>query len=191
MTAPLPTAATELLSEWLPPDDSPARPLMTLSTIGLDGYPDARSVLLSAWGPSGFALHTDSRSRKAVELAETPRAALTMVWPELKRQLVIQGDVTVDGPGERALAYARRSRYLQLLAWLNDPAYAVSPEPSRVAGWAQFDRAHPQLDAPPTWIGYRVAPVRVTFWHGREDAASRRIEYALVDGSWTESVLPG
>lgn len=191
MSAALPAPALALLQEWLPSNESPARPLMTLSTIGLDGYPDARSVLLSEWDEDGFFLHTDARSRKALQLGAEPRAALTLVWPELKRQLVVHGDAAPASADEETWAYGHRSRYLQLLAWLNDPAFAALPEPERVARWASFDAANPALSAPDTWQGFRVAPVRLTFWEGRDDAASRRREFALVSSTWQESLLPG
>ncbi|WP_378147192.1 pyridoxal 5'-phosphate synthase [Cnuibacter sp. UC19_7] len=191
MSPALPASAIALLEEWLPANSSPARPLMTLSTIGLDGYPDARTVLLSEWDESGFFLHTDSRSRKAQQLDADPRASLTLVWPEHKRQLVMQGDASPASADEQTRAYRHRSRYLQLLAWLNDPAFAALPEPDRVARWAAFDAANPSLSAPDTWRGYRVAPVRLTFWEGRDDAASRRREFTLASSGWQESLLPG
>ncbi|QKS22227.1 pyridoxamine 5'-phosphate oxidase family protein, partial [Curtobacterium sp. Csp1] len=66
---------------------------MTLSTVGLDGYPDARTVLLSRFDGERLHFHTDARSRKAAELAALARAAVTLVWPEVARQLVVVGDV--------------------------------------------------------------------------------------------------
>ena len=188
----LPVSAAELLTEWLPSNDDPVRPLMTLGTIDPSGYPDARSVLLSEYDNDGFYFHTDSRSRKVGEVTANPRAVLTLVWPG--RQLVVQGDVSPASAEELDRAYAHRSRYLQLLAWLNTPELAALEHEERLARWAAFAAEHPEgtLSAPETWAGFVVKPVRLTFWHGDPDTASRRLEFALTpSGEWTESILPG
>ncbi|MDO9397318.1 MAG: pyridoxamine 5'-phosphate oxidase family protein [Herbiconiux sp.] len=190
---PVETAGSpaELLASWLPANDDPLRPLMTLSTVSASGYPDARSVLLSEYDAAGLSFHTDSRSRKAADLTANPRVALTLVWPG--RQLVVQGDAAPVGAEERARAYAQRSRYLQLLAWLNTPELATLPLPERRARWAAFAAEHPEgsLTPPPTWVGYRVRPVRLTFWEGDAEAASRRTEFTRRGDDWSAAVLAG
>jgi pyridoxamine 5'-phosphate oxidase len=180
-----------LLAAWLPSNDDPARPLMTLSTGTSSGYPDARTVLLSEFDERGFFFHTDSRSRKVADVTGDPRAALTLVWPG--RQLVVQGDVSRADDAEELWAFRHRSRYLQLLAWLNTLEFAALPEGERLAGWAEFDAAHPEgtLDPPPTWAGFVVRPLRLTFWEGHLDTASRRTEFARTPASWERTLLPG
>ncbi|MGD8167690.1 pyridoxine/pyridoxamine 5'-phosphate oxidase [Herbiconiux sp. P16] len=183
-----------LLAAWLPANDDPARPLMTLSTGTSSGYPDARTVLLSEYDERGFFFHTDSRSRKVADVTGDPRVALTLVWPG--RQLVAQGDVSRADDAEELWAYRHRSRYLQLLAWLNTPEFAALPLDVRLARWAEFDAAHPEgsLDPPPTWAGFVVRPVRLTFWEGRPDTASRRTEFRRTPASpvsWRRALLPG
>lgn len=180
-----------LLAAWLPANDDPARPLMTLSTGSSSGYPDARTVLLSEYDDRGFFFHTDSRSRKVADVTGDPRAALTLVWPG--RQLVVQGDVMRADAAEEAWAYEHRSRYLQLLAWLNTPEFAALPLDERLARWADFDDEHPEgtLDAPATWAGFVVRPVRLTFWEGRPDTASHRTEFRRAGDAWSRALLPG
>ncbi|WP_291049897.1 pyridoxamine 5'-phosphate oxidase family protein [Herbiconiux sp.] len=183
-----------ILPDWLPRNDDPVRPTMTLSTLGVDGYPDARTVLLSEYDESGFFFHTDSRSRKIVGTA-SPRAALTLLGPG--RQLVIQGDASIAPAEEAERVYARRSRYLQILAWLNTPEFAALPLAERIARWAAFDAEHPEgtLTPPDTWVGYRVTPIRLTFWEGRPDTAGRRTEFTRPEATpgapWTRTLLPG
>ncbi|MGA1837280.1 pyridoxamine 5'-phosphate oxidase family protein [Herbiconiux sp. 11R-BC] len=179
----------ELLTAWLPANDDPVRPLMTLSTVSASGYPDARTVLLSEFDDSGFYFHTDSRSRKVADVTANPRVALTVIWPG--RQLVVQGDATRAPQEERSWAYEHRSRYLQVLAWLNTPEFAALPLERRLAEWAEFSDAHPHPAPPVTWDGFVVRPVRLTFWEGNPDTASRRTEFQRTPSGWSTAILAG
>ncbi|GLK18087.1 pyridoxine/pyridoxamine 5'-phosphate oxidase [Herbiconiux flava] len=180
----------ELLSVWLPSNDDPVRPLMTLSTVSSSGYPDARTVLLSEYDDTGLYFHTDSRSRKVADVTANPRVALTLLWPG--RQLVVQGDASRSSAEEQAWAYEHRSRYLQQLSWLNTASFAALDGAARLSQWAEFGHEHPSLTPPPTWTGFVVRPVRLTFWEGDPDTASRRTEYRRdADGAWTASLLAG
>lgn len=176
-----------LLDEWLPGNSSVDRPQMILSTVN-DGVPDARTVLLTEFDDTGLYFHTDSRSRKVADIAANPAVALTFLWPNFTRQLVVQGTASVAPADEQASAFARRSPYLKQLAWQNSPEFAQLPLGSRVAEWASFDVP---AEPPATWTGFVVAPTRLTFWQSNPDAASRRDEYSLVDGAWTLAHLAG
>ncbi|UFS61027.1 pyridoxamine 5'-phosphate oxidase family protein [Subtercola endophyticus] len=190
MTAPY----LDELAEWLPANDVPARPLIALSTISPDGYPDTRHVLLSEYTDERFSFHTDARSRKLAQLEFAPRASFAVAWPELGRQLIVVGDVEAVTDEEAQRVYQHRSYYLQVLAWLNDAEYAALPLAERQRIWAEFEAEHPvgTLTPPPTWAGTAIRPRRVTLWHGRPDAASRRTEYTRADdGTWLTTILPG
>jgi pyridoxamine 5'-phosphate oxidase len=178
----------DLLRAWLPANDDPVRPTMTLVTATADGVPDGRTVLLSEYDDDGFYFHTDARSRKLAQVAQNPRVALVLPFFERKRQLTVQGVAEDVDPAELAWAYAHRSDYLRTLAWLNTPEFAAMPLPERIDRWAGFK----PTDPPDTWAGRRVRPTRLTFWVGRDDTASRRTEYDLGrDGAWRASILPG
>jgi pyridoxamine 5'-phosphate oxidase len=176
-----------LLDEWLPANDVLERPQMILSTA-VGGAPDARTVLLSEFDDDGLYFHTDSRSRKVAAIASNPAVALTFLWPNFTRQLVVPGVASVASEAEQASAFERRSPYLKQLAWQNSPEFAQLPLEARVAEWSSFDVP---AEAPATWIGFVVKPTRLTFWQSNPDAASRRDEYALVDGAWRLTHLPG
>jgi len=183
-----------LASTWLPAAADGPGPTMTLSTVGLDGYPDARTVLLSLFDGERLHFHTDSRSRKAAELAALPRAAVTLHWPEDARQLVVVGDVAPVTAEEARLAYAARTRYLQVLAWVNDHAAAADTPDRRRSAWAAFERsrAGTDLEPPSTWAGFALTPVRMVFWRGASDAASNRVACERrADGSWSRESWPG
>ncbi len=191
---PDPADPLVLAASWLPAASAGPGPTMTLSTVGTDGYPSARTVLLSRFDGERLHFHTDRRSRKAAELAALPRAAVTLVWPEAARQLVVVGDVAPVTDAEARRDYAARTRYLQVLAWVNDHEGARDTAPHRRERWSAFERsAAPQELAPPdTWAGYALTPRRMLFWRGATDAASNRLAYERgPDGSWSRESWPG
>ncbi len=180
-----------LLLRWLPPHDSELRPLAALSTIGRDGIPSLRHVLVSDQDATGLYFHTDSGSAKVAEIAAAPVAAMAVAWPEIGRQVTVRGIVERVSTASAAEAYRRRSRYLQLLAWLNTDDNAHLPAYDRRHLWAEFDETHPTLDPPERWAGFRLRPVTVTFWRGDMLGQSVRQHYTLSDGRWTGRILAG
>lgn len=179
-----PTDPVALARQWLPPDEEPDRPRATLATAGLDGYPAARTVLLTAVDPTGFAFHTSAGSRKTAELDALPRAALVLLWPELDRQLTVRGDVVADGPVSAAAAWGARAPYLRQLAWLNTDEFASLTFEERRRSWADFAAEHPAPEQPGSWLGYRLRPREITFWAARPDTASRRLHYVREEDGW-------
>ncbi len=182
-----------LARDWLPTNDDPDRPQVTLATAGLDGYPSARTVLLTEVTDRGFAFHTDARSAKSAEIDADARVCLVVKWPAFSRQLVVQGLAHVQSPQATAAAYARRSPYLKHLAWLSDAEFARLPLDERRALWAAAEAEHPEGPPSPsaTWIGFEVVPERMLFWESAQDTASRRTRYSLVDGEWIVDHLAG
>lgn len=180
-----------LLRLWVPDASAELRPLAALATIGPDGDPSVRHVLVSDRDADGILFHTGTDTRKSAELAAHPAAAMVVAWPEIGRQLSIRGAVERITPAEAATAYARRSRYLQLLAWVNTPETALLPLAERRARWAEFDAAHPHLEPPAEWTGYRIRPRTLTFWRGDPDGPSNRQEYTRTSDGWTGTILPG
>lgn len=179
-----------LLRQWLPSPDSPP-PLMALATCGRDDYPRVRHVLLSEADDTAVYFHTDGRSAKVAELAAQPRAAVALAWPAVRRQVVAHGDVHRAAEDELRQAYSTRTRYLQLLAWLNDDETAALSADERHRRWAEFDTAHPELAPPETWTGFAVELREITFWRGDPDGPSQRIRFARNDQDWTSEVLAG
>ncbi|SDT33811.1 pyridoxamine 5'-phosphate oxidase [Friedmanniella luteola] len=166
---------------------------MTLATLGLDGGPSARTVLLSAVSEVGFRFHTDARSTKARELAADDRVSLVIVLPERAQQLVVQGRAVPEAADESREAFGRRSAYLRHLAWVNDAEHARLPDEERQQAWAVAVAETPDgpLDPPGTWCGYEVVPHRYVFWEGRADGASHRTAFVRTAGGWSVDHLPG
>ncbi|MBN9175785.1 MAG: pyridoxamine 5'-phosphate oxidase family protein [Microbacterium sp.] len=192
--APVPDPLA-LAAEWLPAPGED-RMLMTVSTIGLDGVPDARTTMLSDFDGARFFFHTDAHSRKVAEIAANPAVALTLLWPGFTRQLVVQGTAQPSPREESDEAYRSRSFYLQQLAWQNTAEFARLPQVDRRAGWEEFLLAHggperPAFDPPERWAGFAVTPHRLVFWTSHPSAASRRLAYTRSGEEWETIALPG
>ena len=165
---------------------------VALATATPDGAPSLRMVLSKGVDERGVAFFTNYESRKAVELEANPRAALLFHWPELGRQVRIEG-VARRVPRVETEAYVRgRSRASQLSA-------LASPQSRRVPSreWleqqvAELDRAHgaEELPVPDHWGGYRLAPEAWEFWQHRPNRLHDRIRYLPADdGGWRRERL--
>ncbi len=116
-------------------------------------------------------------------------------FPEELRQLVVQGLAEQADDAERRRAYLERTRYLQQLAWQNTDEFAALPLPKRLDAWSAYRADHAEgFSPPPTWTGFLVRPLRLSFWTGHPDTASRRIEYtreASTDATWAVQFRAG
>ena len=183
-----------LFDEWFAearasePNDSNA---MAVATADEQGQPSVRMVLLKGHGPDGFVFYTNQRSRKGEELAQNPQAALLFHWKSLRRQVRVEGPVTMVG-GEDADAYfASRSRDSQLGAWASNQSWTL---PSR----AEFEQRYEEMKArfeghdvprPPHWGGFRVNPETIEFWSDRPHRLHERRLFSRRADGWTEGLL--
>jgi len=159
---------------------------MTLATVGADGAPSARVVLLKALDDRGFVFYTNFGSRKGRELAANPRAALLFHWQQLVWQVRVEGVVErVDD--EAADAYfASRARESQLGAWASEQSLPLERDDIldvRVRE-AETRFAGRDVPRPPYWGGYRLVPSRIEFWHGREHRLHERRVFSRDGAAW-------
>jgi pyridoxamine 5'-phosphate oxidase len=164
---------------------------MTLATVAADGQPSARMVLLKGHDARGFVFYTNQESRKAGELAGTPRAALLFHWKSLRRQVRVEGPVSLVSAEESDAYFASRARDSQLGAWASDQS---RPLADRDTFEARFEQAKARFEGgpvprPPHWGGYRVTAERIEFWQDRAHRLHERRLFARADGGWTEGLL--
>lgn len=170
---------------------------MALATVGADGRPSSRMVLLKGHGPDGFVFYTNLDSRKGVEVAANPVAALLFHWKSLRRQVRIEGTVSAVSDGEADSYFASRGRDSRIGAWASDQS---RPLESRNLFEARFDEVRDRFEEgdvprPPRWSGFRVTPERIEFWQDRAHRLHERRLFTRVsdaDGGadgWEEGLL--
>ena len=164
---------------------------MVVATVGADGRPSTRSVLLKKVTDQGLCFYTNHESRKGVELAADPHCALLFPWYELHRQVRVEG--TAERlPREDAEGYfATRPREAQLGAWASAQSRVVA---SREELQQSYDDAAARFDGqpvpcPPYWGGWVVVPDTFEFWQGRQGRMHDRLVYRRAGYDWTTERL--
>jgi pyridoxamine 5'-phosphate oxidase len=165
---------------------------MTLATATPDGRPSARIVLLKAADERGFVFFTNYQSRKGGELEQNPWAALVFYWPDLVRQVRVEGRVAKVSPEESDAYFSSRPRGSQLGAWASEQSRPIESRSAleRRAEELAATYLDREIPRPPHWGGFRLSPVAIEFWQGRLDRLHDRLRYSLAEGGgWTRERL--
>ena len=165
---------------------------LVLSTVSADCRPSARVVLLKEVAPDGFVFFTNYESRKGQELIQRPFASLTFFWPELERQVRIEGLVAKVAPDVSDTYFHSRPRGSQIGAW-------ASPQSREIRSRQELEEAEQQYNEqfasqslvprPAHWGGFILQPERIEFWQGRPNRLHDRIQFDLSGGSWNRKRL--
>lgn len=159
---------------------------MTVATIDADGTPSARIALLKGVDQRGFVFYTNYDSRKGRAIAANDAVALVFWWPELERQVCIEGRAAKVSADETLAYFVTRPRASQLGAW-------ASPQSTPVRDREELEKRYAIVSAqfgegtiapPPHWGGYRVTPTRIELWQGRASRMHDRIVYERHGSGW-------
>lgn len=164
---------------------------MALATVDAEGRPSVRIVLLKGHGPEGFVFYTNREGRKAADLAVNPRAALALHWKSLRRQVRIEGPVSLASDAQSDAYFASRSRDSRIGAWASDQSRPLDARETFEARVAEVTERFAGRDVPrpPFWGGYVVAPERIEFWQDRAHRLHERRLFTRSGTGWTEGLL--
>ena len=187
---PDPLAQFELWLQQAITGEIPEPNAMTLATVGADGRPSTRVVLIKGCDARGIVWFTNYQSRKGRELAHQPFAALQFHWVELERVVRIEGRVEKVSDDESDAYFHSRPLDSRIGAWASPQSQVIDGRTVLVTNAAKY-AAQFMLNPPrpPHWGGYRLVPDQWQFWQGRKSRLHDRLRYRLDAGQWLRERL--
>lgn len=161
--------------------------VMTLATADLTGKPTARILLLKGFDEDGFVFFTNYASKKGEQLAENPQAAMVFFWPELQRQVRIEGVVSRVSAEESTAYFHSRPSGSQIGAMASPQSTVIQNREVLQERVEELKAAYAEkeIPRPEHWGGYLLKPDHIEFWQGRPSRLHDRITYTSVNGIWT------
>ena len=152
---------------------------VALATVGPDGTPSARMVLLKGYDPAGFVFYTNYESRKGQHLLGHAKAALLFHWKSLRRQVRLEGPVTQTTPEEADAYFASRARGSQIGAWASEQSRPLDSRFALEKRVAEYTARHlvGTVPRPAHWSGFRLQPVLIEFWQDGAFRLHDRLEF--------------
>lgn len=157
---------------------------MTLATSNLENKPSARIVLLKFVNEDGFAFFTNYNSRKGIELTQNPNAALVFYWPELERQVRVEGSVSKLGNQISDEYFNSRPEQSRISAIVSPQSQPIPDREFLEKKVNEFIASKNEIIRPDNWGGFILNPVRIEFWQGRESRLHDRFLYEKSNKMW-------
>jgi pyridoxamine 5'-phosphate oxidase len=161
---------------------------MHLATVNDQGQPSGRIVLLKGIENNKFVFYTNYQSKKGVELENNPACALTFFWPDIERQVRIEGLALRVDPAMSDKYFVSRPRGSQIGAWSSPQSFPIKNREileERVSRIEEKFEGQEKLPRPHQWGGYEIDPFLIEFWQGRPSRLHDRIQYVKKESAWT------
>jgi len=180
----------ELFEKWfaeIEASDGVEEPnAMTVSTIGLDGFPKNRVVLLKKYNQEGFIFYTNYESEKGKSITENPKVSVSFFWPNLERQIIIKGNAEKISDKLSDAYFESRPDGSKLGAIVSAQSSVIASREVLEDKLASLEKEYQgkEIERPDWWGGYIVKPISMEFWQGRPNRLHDRIRYTLAEKDW-------